>query len=162
MTYFLFFEHYYHYNIYAIISISLYRTDGTSCCLLFFIFNTFVIRKTGKTATIHGCRLIILHTLPTIPANVASWLSTYTKVYSLNWYSCYCGLVYRIIIILITIQGDFLIVLHLVKRFVWYLSIFTKYSYYREFYCSWPASRLCDRDIVDFSFQFLPTNILSF
>ena len=69
---FTFFWHYYHYNISAIILIGLHRTAGTSHCLFFVILNTFVVRKTGKTATIHGCRLIISHTPPTIRADVAS------------------------------------------------------------------------------------------
>ena len=34
------------------------------------------------------------------------------------------------------------IVLHFVKRFVWYLFVFTQYSYYRDFFCLGPASRL--------------------
>ena len=40
----------------------------------------------------------------------------------------------------------FFIVLHLVKMFVWYLFVFTQYSYYREFFCLGPASRLHERD----------------
>ena len=86
--------------------ISLHRTTGPSRCLLFVICNTFLIRKTGKTATIHNCCLIISHTPPTIQANVASSWSTYTKVSALHWYSYYCGLVYRIGIIFRTIQGE--------------------------------------------------------
>ena len=69
---FHFFEHYYHYNIYAIILISLHRNDVPSPCLLFVILNTFVVRKTGKTATIHSSSLIISHTPPTIQENVVS------------------------------------------------------------------------------------------
>ena len=34
------------------------------------------------------------------------------------------------------------IVVHLVKRFVWDRSVFTQHSYYREFFCSGPASRI--------------------
>ena len=79
-TYFLFFENYYHYNIYAIILISLHRNAGTSRCPLFIILNTFFVCKTGKIAIIHGCRLIISHTPPTIQANVESLWSTYTKI----------------------------------------------------------------------------------
>ena len=29
-----------------------------------------------------------------------------------------------------------------VLRLVWYISVFTQYSYYRDFFCLWPASRL--------------------
>ena len=61
---FPFFKHYYHCNIYAIILIVLHHTSVTSRCLFFVICNTFVVRKTGKNATIHGCRLIISYTLP--------------------------------------------------------------------------------------------------
>ena len=104
--YLLFFEHYYHYKRYAIILISLHRTAGPSRCLLFVICNKSVVRKTGKTATIHGCCLIILHTLPKIRASVASSRSTYTKVSALHWNSCYCSLVYRIYITFRTIQGE--------------------------------------------------------
>ena len=64
---------------------------------------------------------------------------------SYKYISYYCGLVYCINIIFRTIQGDcFFIVLHLVKRFVWYRSVFTKFSYYRDFFCLEPASCLHD------------------
>ena len=104
---FPFFEHYYHYNIYANIFISLHHTNGPSRCLLFVINNTSVICKTGKIATIHGSCLIILHTPPTIRANVASSLYTYAMVSALHWYSYYCGLVYRIDMLFRTIHSDF-------------------------------------------------------
>ena len=42
------------------------------------------------------------------------------------------------------------IVLHVVKSFVRYCSVFTQYSYYRDF-CLWPESRLRDRTIVGYS-----------
>ena len=80
------FLHYDHYNIYAIILICLQRTAGPSRCILFVICNTFVVRKTSKTATIYGCCLIISHTPPTIRANIVSLLSTYTNVNELDWY----------------------------------------------------------------------------
>ena len=96
----------YHYNIYANILIRLYRTAGPSRCLFFVIQHTFVVRKTGKNTTIRGCCLIVLHTPPKIWANVASLISTYTKVSALYWYLYYCGLVYRIDKIFRTIQGD--------------------------------------------------------
>ena len=115
-----FLEYYYHYNIYAIVLIRLHRTAGPSRCLFFIICNVFVVCKTSKTATIHGYCLIVSHTLPTIRANVVYFWSTYTKVSALHWYSYYCGLVYSIDIISRTIQGDFFIVLHVVKRFLWY------------------------------------------
>ena len=51
--------HYYHYNIYAIILIGLHCNAGPSYFLFFVIRNTFVVLKTGKTTTIHGCCLII-------------------------------------------------------------------------------------------------------
>ena len=105
-TYFLFFEHYYHCNIYVIILFRIHRTAGTSRCIFFVIRNTFVLRKTGKTVTIHGCRLIISYTPPKIRAEFASSGSTYKNVSELNWYLCYCGLFYRINIIFRTIQGD--------------------------------------------------------
>ena len=44
-------------------------------------------------------------------------------------------MVYRIDIIFSTIQGDCFIVLHFVKRFMWYIFVFTYYSYYLEFFC---------------------------
>ena len=59
--------------------------------------------------------------------------------------SYYCGFFYCIDIILSTIQGEFFIVLHFFKMFVWYIFVFTQYSYYRDFFCSGPASRLCGR-----------------
>ena len=96
---------------------------------IIFIHNKFVLRKKGKTATIHGCSLFILHTPPTIWANVSSSWYTYKEVRALHLYSYYCGLVYHIDIIFRTIQGDFLIVLHFVKRFVWDCSVLTQYSY---------------------------------
>ena len=101
LKYFIFFRYYYCYNIYAIILISLHRTSGPSSCLCFDIWNIFFVHKTSKTATIHGCCLIILHTLPNIRADVASSWSTYTKVSALHWY-----LVYWIDIIVRAIQGD--------------------------------------------------------
>ena len=105
-TYLLFFNDYYHYSIYPINLISLNRTAGPSHCLFFVIHNIFVICNTCKNATIHGCRLIILHTPTTIRWNVASLWSTYTKVSALHWYSYCWGLVYRINIICRTINGD--------------------------------------------------------
>ena len=45
---FTFFRYYYHYNIYAIILISPHRTDGTSCCLFFDIYNKFIVLTTDK------------------------------------------------------------------------------------------------------------------
>ena len=36
----------------------------------------------------------------------------------------------------------FFIVLHFVFKIVWDRSVFTQYSYYRDFFCSGPASRL--------------------
>ena len=80
----IFFEHYYHYNIYAIILFSLHRTAGPSYCLFYVIHDKFVVCKTGKTATIKGCRLIISHNMTTIRANVASSLSTGTEVSTLH------------------------------------------------------------------------------
>ena len=53
--YIYFFKHCYHYNIYDVILISLHHTTGPSRWLFFVIWNRFVFRKTGKTATIHGC-----------------------------------------------------------------------------------------------------------
>ena len=105
-TYLLFFEHYYHYNIYAIILISLHLTSEPSICLFFVICDKFFVHKTGKNATIHSCCLIILHNLPTIQVNIASLWSTYIHVIELHWYSCYCGLVYHIDIIFRPIKGD--------------------------------------------------------
>ena len=105
-TYLIVSEHYYHYNKYAIILFSLHRTAGPSRCLIFVIHNTFVVCKTGKTVTIHGCCFIISHTPPAIRSNVASLWSTKTNISALYWYSYYWGLVYRINIIFRTIQGD--------------------------------------------------------
>ena len=58
-------------------------------------------------------------------------------------FSYYCGLVCRITIILSSLQGDFLIVLHFVKRFMCDIFVLTQYSHYRDFFCLAPASRLC-------------------
>ena len=107
-TYVLFSKNYYHYNIYAIILISLHHTARPSGCLLLVIRNKFIVRKTGKTTTIHVCCLITSYTPPTIRANVVSLLSICTKVSALHWYSYYCGLVYRIDKIFRTIQGEFI------------------------------------------------------
>ena len=60
------------FRAYTIILISLQRTAGPSCCLLFVIRKKISIIKNGKTGTINCCRLIILHTPPTIRENVAS------------------------------------------------------------------------------------------
>ena len=38
----------------------------------------------------------------------------------------------------------FLIFLQFVKRFVWYIYVFNKYSYYCDLFCLGPASRLCE------------------
>ena len=69
---FPFLENYSHYNIYAMILISLHRTAGPSRCIFFVLSNTFFVRNIGRTATIHGCCLIVSHTPPTIQANIAS------------------------------------------------------------------------------------------
>ena len=37
------------------------------------------------------------------------------------------------------------IFLHFVKRFLWYIFVFTQYSYYCDFFCSGPASCICER-----------------
>ena len=36
------------------------------------------------------------------------------------------------------------VVLHFVNGFVWYQSVFTQYSYYRDFFYLGPASHICD------------------
>ena len=59
--------------------------------------------------------------------------------------SYYCGLFYIIDILLRRIQGEFFIVPLFVKRFLWDLFVFTKYSYYCDFFCFGTALRLCDR-----------------
>ena len=43
------------------------------------------------------------------------------------------------------------IVLHFVKRFLWDCSVWTQYSYYRDFYYLWPESHLRDCAIVGYS-----------
>ena len=43
------------------------------------------------------------------------------------------------------IRVTIFIVLQFVKSFVWDWSVFTQYSYYCDFLCSRPESRLCDR-----------------
>ena len=133
---------------YAIFLIILHHTTGPSCCQFFDICNTFFVCKTCKTATIHSFCLIILHTPPTMQSNVTSSRYTYTKVSSIHLYPYYCGLIHCINIIFRTIQGDFFIVL---QWFVWYRSALKQYSYYRDIYCSWSASRLCDYAIVSYS-----------
>ena len=90
--------------------------------------------------------MILLHNFPTVRANIASFLSTYTHVSSLYWYEDHYGLVYRIDILFRTIQG--VTVRYsptLFDRFVWIFSVFTQYSYYRDLFCLGPSSRLCDR-----------------
>ena len=51
-------------------------------------------------------------------------------------------------IALIKHQGQYrmtvFIVLHFVKKFVWYRSVYTKYSYYRDLFYSGTALHLCD------------------
>ena len=94
--------------------------------------------------------MIILHTMPIIRANIASSWSAYTKVSALNWYSYYFGFVYCINIISRTIQGDFFIVLHFVKRFVWESSVLPQWIYYCDFYFLCPSSRLRDRAIIGY------------
>ena len=89
--------------------------------------------------------MITLYTPPKIRANVASSLSTDTKVSSIHWYSYYWYFVYRIEKIFRTEQGDCFLVLHFVKMFVWDRSVFTQYSSYFDFFRLGPALRLCDR-----------------
>ena len=43
-----FYKHYFHYNIYAIILISLHRTAGSSRCLFLVILNKFVVLTNNK------------------------------------------------------------------------------------------------------------------
>ena len=138
LTYFLFFS-IITITTYMLLFKSAYTVPLNPSCFLFFAsHNAFVVRKTGRTTNIHSCCLIIFHTPPKIRANVASLWFTYTNVSALYWYSYYCGLVYRIYIILSTIQGDCFNFLHLVKRFMWYHSVLTQYSYYHDLFCLWP------------------------
>ena len=60
--YLLFFEHYFHYNIYAIILIILNRTTGPSRCIFFDIYNTIVVITTNKPHLF--IVVIILHRIP--------------------------------------------------------------------------------------------------
>ena len=48
LTYFLYFENYFHYNIYAIILIILQYNTGPSCCIFVTIYNKFVVLTTDK------------------------------------------------------------------------------------------------------------------
>ena len=81
---FPYFQHYYHYNIYVIILMSLHCTAVTSSCLLFVIHNKFIVCNTGKITTIHVCRLIIFHTPPTIQANIAYFFVGFSKTARTN------------------------------------------------------------------------------
>ena len=56
----------------------------------------------------------------------------------------YCGLVYQIDKYEVEYRVTVFEVLHFVKRFVWFRSVFTQYSYYCDFFYSGPASRICD------------------
>ena len=51
---FPFFKHYFPYNIYAIILISLHRNAGPSHCLLFGILNKFAVLTTNKMQIFTG------------------------------------------------------------------------------------------------------------
>ena len=63
---------------------------------------------------------------------------------SYQYMSYYCGLVYRIDIILRRIQGDVFTVLYFVRRIVWDCSVFNKLIYYHDFFCLEPELHLCD------------------
>ena len=52
-------------------------------------------------------------------------------------------------------------VLHVVDMFVWDCSFFNQYSYYRDFFCSWPASRLHDRN-CHMWVRYIDTTIFTF
>ena len=64
---------------------------------------------------------------------------------SYQYMSYYCGMVYCIDKKIKENTGWlFFTVLHFVKTFVWYRSVFTQYSYYRDFFCLGTALRLHD------------------
>ena len=88
--YFLFFKHYFHYNIYVNILISLHRTDGSSHCIYFKYLQYTCSSNDRYTVTIHGCCLFLSHIFPTIRANIASLWSTNTKVSEIHWWFYYC------------------------------------------------------------------------
>ena len=94
---FPFFEHYFHYNIYVSIWISLHRTAGPSHCILFKYLQYTCPSNYRYTATIHGYCLFLSHIFPTIRANNASLWSTNTKVNAIHWWFYYCYLVYRVV-----------------------------------------------------------------
>ena len=141
LSYFLFFGHYYHYTIYAIILIRLHRTYGpfalSLCCYsqcnfhfkysynrdcLCLSFNSiaYFANNTGKhrvfVIAIHTCKCTIL-----ILGLLRFGLSRRYTIQNNKWWLLF-------------------IVLHLVDRLVWYCSDFTHY------FRSGPASRLCDRN----------------
>ena len=137
-TYFLFFEHYFHYNIYDIILISLHRTAGPSRCLFFDIYNTFVVLMTNKPRIFmvviwlyrilrqqYGQTLCLLdlHTQRWVQFidihTIAIFLSRWKYIqYITGWL--------------------FIIVLHFLKSYVWYLSVFNQYIYYCDLFCLRP------------------------
>ena len=126
-TYFLFFEHYFQYNIYAIILIFLYRTTGPFTlfilCYLQYIchfqvrynrdYSRFSFDSISYSANITGKHCVFL-------INIHICKGT-TLIFVLMWF----GLLHWY-----NIQDKtgrlFLIVLHFVDRFVWDRSVFTQ------------------------------------
>ena len=142
MIYFLFL-HYFHYNIIAIHLISLDYNAGPSCCIVFDINNTFVVLTTYKPLIFTV--VIWLHCILRQKYEERCVFVIYRhkgKCNSLRFILLLSFLSYRK-----HIQEKarwlFIIVLHFVKKIVWYWSVFTQYSYYHDLFCLGPELHLC-------------------
>ena len=144
LTYSLFFRHYFHYNIYAFILIILHRTAGPYCCLfLIFIIHLFFL-------------WLILRDFSRLSFDYIAYSAKNTDklwVFMIYGYKGKCNSLISILLLFClsywkNIQDKrrwlFFILLHFIKSLVWYQSDFIQYSYYRDFFCLGPASRLCD------------------
>ena len=147
LTYFLFFESYYHYTTYAIILIIHTVRLNPSRCPSVVIRNTIFIRNTVITVTIHICCSILFHTLPSIRGQHSVLVIAihtckcallilgplhfgilHRYIYSHYLFSfckiCYSEKYRRLLVI----------VLQLVDRLVRYCSDITQYSYYSDYF----------------------------
>ena len=140
-TYFLFFKQYFHYNRYSINLIVLHRTAGPYRCLFFDMYNTHVV------ITINKPRLLSFDYIA-YSANVMGQHC----VFVIHRHKGKCNSLILILLIFClshqkNIQDKtrwlFIIVLHLVKSFVWYQSVLNQYSYYCYFFCLVPTLHLC-------------------
>ena len=138
-----FFKHYFHYNIILIILINLHRIDEPSRCLFYDMNNIFVVLTTNKSRLFTV--VIWLHCIrhqqyrQTLRLRI---LQTQRWVQFINIHTTTI-----LSIALKNIQDKtrwlFFIVLHFVKRFLWYQSFLNQYIYYCDLFCLEPASRIC-------------------